>query len=269
MNAGFVVWNCPEKPDWRLERPNGSGDFVIVLVKTPAYFVLNGEYVTVSAGTLIFYKKGTPQAYGALGCDFLNDAFHFTASDEEIDWIRGLGVPFDTLLKLNNISPLSRLIRDIEVESRSGSRIRHELIDMYIRIFFMKLSEMITAAGDGLDILCGAYYDEVLNLRSEIYNNPTEEWSVVSMAQRLSLSKSYFQHLYKQFFGVSPVADVIRARMERAKYLLAGTAYSVSKVGKMCGYKSDVHFMRQFKAQVGVSPTQYRRGIIINHGGNK
>lgn len=269
MNAGYVVWNCPEKPEWRLERPNGSGDYVVVLLKTPAFFVLFGEYTEVSAGTLIVYKKGTPQLYGALGRDFLNDAFHFTASEEEIEWILGLGVPLDTLLKLNNTVPLSRLIRDIEVESRSAARMRGELLDMYIRIFFMKLSEILASSDDELDEVYSAYYDDALNLRSEIYNNPLEEWSVSSMAERLSLSDSYFQHLYKQLFSISPVADVIKARIERAKYLLTGTAYSVSRVGEMCGYKSDAHFMRQFKTEVGVSPTQYRRGTMINHGGNK
>ena len=72
------------------------------------------------------------------------------------------------------------------------------------------------------------------------------------------MGQSYFQHLYKAMFGVSVTSDIIAARIDRAKYLLSGTDYTVTAVADLCGYSSDVHFMRQFKALCGLTPTEYR-----------
>ncbi|MNC73208.1 HTH-type transcriptional regulator GadW [compost metagenome] len=54
------------------------------------------------------------------------------------------------------------------------------------------------------------------------------------------------------------MADVIASRVEHAKYLLTTTDISVKKIAEMCGYASEIHFMRQFKQQLGLTPSQYR-----------
>ena len=60
------------------------------------------------------------------------------------------------------------------------------------------------------------------------------------------------------------MADVITARVDHGKYLLSGTDYPVGVIAEMCGYKNDVHFMRQFKSAVGLTPTEYRRRFKLS-----
>jgi AraC family transcriptional regulator of arabinose operon len=81
---------------------------------------------------------------------------------------------------------------------------------------------------------------------------------VEQIASRVNLSKSYFQHIYKELFGCSVVSDIINGRLEYAKYLLGNSSLSIAVISKMCGYENDTHFMRQFKRFVGVTPSQYR-----------
>jgi AraC family transcriptional regulator of arabinose operon len=82
--------------------------------------------------------------------------------------------------------------------------------------------------------------------------------TVEQIASRINLSKSYFQHIYKELFGCSVVSDMIYSRLEYAKYLLKNSSLSVSAIAKMCGYENDTHFMRQFKRFEGITPSQFR-----------
>ena len=91
------------------------------------------------------------------------------------------------------------------------------------------------------------YYSELQNLRSEIYSNPSDEWTVPKLAQRVGLSVSYFQKLYHDMFGISCYNDVILSKINYAKTQLASTNYSIRTIAANCGYDNDVHFMRQFK----------------------
>ena len=73
------------------------------------------------------------------------------------------------------------------------------------------------------------------------------------------MSRSYFQHIYREIFGVSCISDVINGKIEKAKVILSETSCTVSQAAAMCGYDNEEHFMRQFKKLVGVTPTVYRK----------
>ena len=80
----------------------------------------------------------------------------------------------------------------------------------------------------------------------------------------MNLSRSYVQHLYKSFFNKSIISDITQSRIEHAKYLLSSTDMTVSCISSICGYNNDVHFMRIFKKEMGVTPSGYRKQIHIN-----
>ena len=47
------------------------------------------------------------------------------------------------------------------------------------------------------------------------------------------------------------------------KYYLAGSDMSIRGLADFCGYESELHFMRQFKKFVGMTPTEYRRSSSV------
>ena len=72
-----------------------SGDYLLVLLKSPAVFTLNGEDTITESNSFILYRKGTPQFYRAYGSSFSNDWFHFEMSDDDLKFIESLSIPFD------------------------------------------------------------------------------------------------------------------------------------------------------------------------------
>ncbi len=103
------------------------------------------------------------------------------------------------------------------------------------------------------------YYREFVSLRERIYSNPQEDWNIDSMCRDLILSRGYFQKLYTRCFGISFTQDVINSRIELSKRLLSSTDYSIAYIADQSGYSNYVHFMHQFKKNVGITPTEYRR----------
>lgn len=132
---------------------------------------------------------------------------------------------------------------------------------------FQTLSDTERGISDALDALAqqafgsGGYYDykeQFSRLRHEILTNPQKDWNVTDMACSVGVSSSHLHRLYKQFFKVSCLEDIITSRMNRAQQLLAYTHLHIQEIALQCGYKNDSHFMRQFKKRFGMTAVQYR-----------
>ena len=91
--------------------------------------------------------------------------------------------------------------------------------------------------------------------------NCEREWASTNMCEMVSLSRSQFYKYYSDFFGVSPMADLQKARIEKAKILLSDHALSVTEVARRCGYRSIQHFSRTFREHCGISPLNYQKGL--------
>ncbi len=100
---------------------------------------------------------------------------------------------------------------------------------------------------------------QLRRIRREIHKAPELNWNLGVIANRLNVSKSYVQKLFKEHFGISYMDDLINARIDMAKKLLTGTDLRIGEVSVSCGYQNATHFMRQFKEKTGVSPSDFRK----------
>lgn len=260
MYINSIGYNHVHDGDFKIQMPQGSEDYLVLLVKTPAIFTIDGEDVITQKNSFMLYKKGTPHFYRAYGTQFSNDWFDFVLSEEEFEYIKSLDIPFDKVIPLGDINDLSLIIKNMCFEKYSANKYKEDTIQLYMRLFFLKLSEKINAIEDNNT---SSLYEKMSVIRANIYIMPYNEWNVEGMAHSLTMSKSYFQHLYKQIFNTTVIEDVIKSRIEHAKYLLATTDISVIKIAEMCGYTCTAHFMRQFKSRTGMTATQYRNQLEI------
>ncbi len=107
-------------------------------------------------------------------------------------------------------------------------------------------------------------FDEFETVRKHIFRNPEKEWSAKDICRKLHLSYGHFCALYRKMFGESFHQDVIRFRIDFAKYLLLTTSYSPSVIGFECGYRDEKYFFRQFRQVTGTTPSSYRNGEFGN-----
>lgn len=256
MKINNIGYNHRHDADFNINRPNGSGDYLMLLLKTPALFCLNKEEFITQPDSFILFQKGTPQYYRASEESFANDWFHFNAEETDLAFLQSLNIPFDRVVPIGNLSALSLIVQNLCYEYYSANFHKEETVSLYLKIFFLKLSEKMQASADST---VSSYFDKLSILRSKIYNMPYQNWTVDGLAHEMSVSRSYFQHLYKQYFGINVMSDVIASRIEHSKYLLINTDFPIRRIAEQCGYRTELHFMRQFKNAVGMTPSQYRR----------
>jgi AraC family transcriptional regulator len=89
-----------------------------------------------------------------------------------------------------------------------------------------------------------------------------EDIALQDLAAMVELSRYHFARAFKQSFGVPPHRYHMSRRMERAKTLLEERTRSVTEVGLMLGFAETSSFTTSFRRTVGVTPSDFRRGIL-------
>ena len=251
MRINAIGINYTHSNKFHINRPYGSGDYLFLYFKTKALLTIEGKTVKADKNSVILYNKDTPQIYSADQAGYANDFIHFdTEGDLDIH-----SLPFNTVLELPSSKQINKIIKDIYLEYISNNAFRTESMDLLLRLLFVKVSEL--AAIERQDKAFG-YYDALLHMRSMIYRHPEEKWTISRLSGQMNLSPSHFQRLYKQTFKTTCIADVIFCKIQYAKTSLTSTTDSIRKIALRCGYENEEHFMRQFKHETGMTPTQYR-----------
>lgn len=101
-------------------------------------------------------------------------------------------------------------------------------------------------------------FEKICRLRSDIMKNPEYHWKVNEIADKMFISKSYLQKIYKQYFNRSIIEELIYFRIEKAKKLLIETNSTVTDIARDCGYSTYNYFVRQFRMIEEISPTEFR-----------
>ncbi|WP_019911413.1 response regulator [Paenibacillus sp. HW567] len=83
-----------------------------------------------------------------------------------------------------------------------------------------------------------------------------------SIAGSLQASPVYLSRLFKQELGESFGTYLTQIRIRKAAQLLHSTELSILEVAERTGYETQHYFSTAFKKQTGVSPLQFRKGVL-------
>lgn len=86
--------------------------------------------------------------------------------------------------------------------------------------------------------------------------------SVSELARSLNISEVFLRREFKKYFSVSPLAYIMKVRINSAKAMLKTGYYTVSQVAEMCGFFSLSYFSYSFRKSTGTSPTQYAKRFL-------
>jgi AraC-like DNA-binding protein len=91
---------------------------------------------------------------------------------------------------------------------------------------------------------------------------------VDDLARRFDRNPRALQRLFSRYVGVSPKWVIQRYRLhEAAARLASGETVRQATLAHALGYSDQAHFVRDFKATVGVSPAAYARAVRERAGG--
>ncbi len=78
--------------------------------------------------------------------------------------------------------------------------------------------------------------------------------------EQSGISRRHFDHVFRKTFDTSPGKYIITKKISLAKELLSTPHLSMEEISQMCGFSGAYYFSRLFKAETGVTPTEYKNG---------
>lgn len=222
---------------------------------TPVEMEIDGERFMTRPNACVFFAPMQPRGF-------------YFSEDTTMNWIHAFpeikpllekyGIPLNTVFYPRNTGFISDLFRKMKMEILQQEPHYQDIVDGYAMEFLVTLSRSI--AGISASNLSSADVNKLYRLRAKILSEADKKWTVEEMAQMASLSPSRFHAVYKSLFGSPPMKDLIGAKIDYAKTLLLMEDKPVlSCVAERLGYKSQQHFISQFKSVTGMTPGAYRK----------
>ncbi len=91
-----------------------------------------------------------------------------------------------------------------------------------------------------------------------IQKNCSHQIRLKQIAEMCFISPNYLCSLFKEETGLTVHQYLSKIRMEKAKYLLEQSDFSIKRITFNVGYEDPNYFSRTFKESMGLSPTRYR-----------
>src|SRR6266487_5814635 len=203
------------------------------------YSVGHGAVTTLVCGGLELDDYSTNPLYSIL------PAFiHMSSKDEySVPWLRAI-------VELVRVEASTYRVEAETVITRLSELLFIQAVRAYIRTI-----------GDRNVGWLGALKDpQIGQALGLIQLQPDEQWTVGSLACRVSLSRSAFSAKFRQLVGEPPMQYITRVRLTKAAASLRTQPVTLVNVATSVGYESEVAFSKVFKRYFGIAPGAYRRG---------
>lgn len=97
--------------------------------------------------------------------------------------------------------------------------------------------------------------DKIKNIIDDEYKSIE---NVSQISDKIYMSTSYVNHIFKKQEGITVFEYLVKVRMEKAKQMLADTNMKISEISMDLGYSSSAYFTTVFREYVGQTPKQFR-----------
>lgn len=94
---------------------------------------------------------------------------------------------------------------------------------------------------------------------SYIAENLGERFTLDDLARQAGVSRFHFARLFRISTGDSPMAYLLKSRIERAKQLLLQDERPVCEIAAVLGFCDQSHLTRTFRRLTGLTPREFAR----------
>lgn len=176
-----------------------------------------------------------------------------SAKSEMEDYIEGLRCGADAYIR----KPFQA--EELQVRVENLLKQRHLLKEKYHRTV---VKEEKSEHKDNLDV---DFLRHVTDIIYREMKNP--DFSSTLLAQELAISVSQLNKKLNAATGYPASTYILQVKLTYAKKILASQNKTIGEVAAECGVYDVNYFSRVFKKQTGVTPTQYKRLIPLETGG--
>jgi len=224
---------------------------VMYISEGKATININGNESSVNAGELMLYLPNAKQDFKIYAKDLtVNKWLHFSGRlAKRLD-----GAPA-RIIKINsryefesNIDRLVKAYYRIDPE-------KDMLCDGYLRT----LLALIIESEKMQDISSNNIQNRLHAVLNYIHIHTNEKIDLDYCAELCYLSRDRFNHVFKDFTGLSPNNYQIKLKIDRAKQYLCDQGMSVGECAETLGFNDVNYFCRLFKKETGYTPSEFKK----------
>jgi AraC family transcriptional regulator, arabinose operon regulatory protein len=251
----------PHDVDFVVDRPQGYPSHLLTCFSTPAFCRTTSGIEGARPGDCIIHDLVFPQRHGTAAgqkSGFRNDWIHIRGRALP-RLMRSYNLPFNVLLPTGRPDLLTPFIEQVAREQSRREAFWTQATSHAVESMLLSIARHWCKNGTATrETPSGILREQFVQLRMTMARQISRNWSVPEMARSVGLSPSRFSVLYRTFFEISPMEDLIRQRLSRARELLTHTDQSVGEVAQACGFSSIYYFSRIFRNRIGCPPGRYR-----------
>ena len=148
----------------------------------------------------------------------------------------------------------SQLIDQAESEDT-----RRAISDAYVKIIMCSLAASAMRYGKTGE------HKLVSAIKDWTRRHALEGAGACDLARELKYDPDYMTRVFKRHTGKTVLQYINGVRLQEAKNLLSNTDRSISEIACASGFSDEKYFMRLFKREESVTPTQYRTLHVKKH----
>lgn len=165
--------------------------------------------------------------------------------------------PFSGDMKYN----ILHLKHQIEMETSDDLLINEYLYHCLLNYYKVYNKEVLVKS-EKLNFLNNSTKIEILKrltfAKEFINSNYNKSIDLEDIAKSACLSVNHLLRTFKQAYGISPHQYLIQVRIERAKYFLKNTSYTLNEIVEIVGFECPSSFIRLFRTMNKTTPGKYR-----------
>ncbi|MEJ7645911.1 MAG: AraC family transcriptional regulator [Chryseolinea sp.] len=250
-----------------LTQPHRKANYFFVFVESGSLtHKVDLKDLTITSGKLLFVL---PNQIHAAPSQQKDDIEYFKMSFDQ-NCLSLLPKPYKFLL-----NPLNSQIVSFDTDSRQRVKILFEILNKYLHSDSHKDAEIILAHLNSLlTEFDNAYFKSVRKDKSEtnklskyidfkiaVETYLTEQHSIHTIADNLSITTNNLYNIVKTFSGVSPKEFITNRLMLEAQRKLFYSETSVKELAYGLGFSDPDYFSKLFKKTTGKSVTQFVESI--------
>lgn len=231
-------------PGWRIDAPQGLIRWAVVQVASADWWWGREDHLQ-APGMCIIIPPGTPHTYGTRR--------HFTNHWFRASELDAAGLPLNQPFVVSNPEEVAAGFANVHREHGTCPAGWEAACQAHAQLTLVAMRRGLAEAADHK----AADDKPLITLRKSLYECPGLPWSAAAMAHEARLSPAHFRARYRQAFGISPIADIVTARLEHARIRIAA-GMTVTEASSQAGFHDLPYFHRQFLRHYGCTPGSIR-----------
>ena len=262
MCGTYKLYTHPKLPTWR---PRGRVDFQLIFIaagKAHFHFDNDEEETIVHAGHMVLYRPKEPQKYEYYAKDQTEVYWvHFTGNNVK-NILRKYGITDNTRIIYTGISIEYKNLFMSMIEELNLQRISYEeMLVNYFMILLIHLHRLTLQKPRKKNLQNMNEMEQAAQYFRMHYNKAI---SIENYAASHNMSISWFIQNFRQYANTTPAQYIQSLRVTNAKMLLETTDYNITEISNLVGYENPLYFSRFFRKQCGMSPSQFRKQLVLN-----